>query len=68
MGFIQGVADWILSRRAKGKGGATRKGFATTAIRKASTVFFGIGAYTISEVLFYAGQQPLLFFFLHHHK
>jgi hypothetical protein len=56
--FLKGVADWVIEQRTtKGKGIALRKGLASTAIQKASTVFFGVGVYTINKVLFYAGES-----------
>lgn len=49
--FLQGVADWIERRWH-----LSRIGLAALAIREALEVFPGVGAYTVSEILFRAGM------------
>jgi hypothetical protein len=53
-GFLQGVADWI----RKGQG-SPRTGLACNAIRLASSVWIGVGVYTICEIFFLAGMWIL---------
>ncbi|KAH6869615.1 hypothetical protein BKA70DRAFT_1451838 [Coprinopsis sp. MPI-PUGE-AT-0042] len=58
-GFLKGVADWVKdSRGPSGKNACT--GLACNAIRHASLVWVGVGAYTVCEIFFIAGLSPFL--------
>ncbi|KAH6908577.1 hypothetical protein BKA70DRAFT_1481838 [Coprinopsis sp. MPI-PUGE-AT-0042] len=58
-GFLKGVADWVKERRNL-TGRNARQGLACDAVRHASLVWVGVGAYTVCEIFFIAGLSPFL--------
>ncbi|KAF8168972.1 hypothetical protein K438DRAFT_242206 [Mycena galopus ATCC 62051] len=56
--FLSLLADWI--RRRAESNDADQNGLACDVIRGESTVFLGIGVYTVNELFFLAGLSPLL--------
>jgi hypothetical protein len=58
--FLELVARWIREQAAS----SPRGGLVCQAMREANHVWFGIGVYTICEILFMAGQLHLSSFLL----
>jgi hypothetical protein len=56
--FLELVARWIGEQAAS----SPRGGLVCQAMREANHVWFGVGVYTICEILFMAGQLNLSFF------
>ncbi|KAH6871373.1 hypothetical protein BKA70DRAFT_1241858 [Coprinopsis sp. MPI-PUGE-AT-0042] len=55
-GFLKGVADWVKERRNL-TGRNAQQGLACDAVRHASLVWVGVGAYTVCEIFFIAELQ-----------